>query len=274
MNRNYKIGLALGSGAARGLAHIGVLEVLKKYNIPVDMVSGSSAGALIGSLYCCDLDFKYVKLLCKHLNQKDYVDIGVPRTGLIRGKRIEEMLKLLTKNCEFKDLKTPLLVVATDLKNKKLKVLNEGKVYEAVRASISIPGVFMPYIKDDMTLVDGAVLERVPAKILKENGMDFVIGVDVGFNLSTSNCKSIFHVLYESYDLMSHELFQLKKQEADIMIRVDLNDMDPTRFDLVDICVERGIAAAEEIMPEIINRLKLLEERNNDLESEYEKKVI
>lgn len=265
MNRNFKIGLALGSGAARGLAHIGVLEVLKKYNIPIDMISGSSAGALVGSMYCCDLDFKYVKLLCKHLNQKDYIDIGVPRTGLIRGNRIEEMLKLLTKNCEFKDLKTPLIVVATDLKNKKLKVISEGKVYQAIRASISIPGVFTPYFKDDMTLVDGAVLERVPAKILHDSGMDFVIGVDVGFNLSTSNCKSIFHVLYEAYDLMSYELFQLKKQEADIMIRVDLDDIDPTRFDLVDLCVERGIASAEKAMPEILEYVKKLEESNLDL---------
>lgn len=265
MNRNFKIGVALGSGAARGLAHIGVLEVLKKYNIPIDMISGSSAGALVGSMYCCNLDFKYVKLLCKHLNQKDYIDISVPRTGLIRGNRIEELLKLVTKNCEFKDLKTPLVVVATDLKNKKLKLLKEGKVYEAVRASISIPGVFVPYFKDDMTLVDGAVLERVPAKMLKDEGMDFVIGVDVGFNLSTSNCKSIFHVLYEAYDLMSYELFQLKKQEADIMIRVDMNDFDPTRFDLVDLCVERGIAAAEKVMPEILQHIKKLEGSNNDI---------
>lgn len=271
MNRNFQIGLALGSGAARGLAHIGVLEVLKRYNIPLDMISGSSAGALVGSMYCCDLDFKYVKLLCKHLNQKDYIDIGVPRTGLIRGKRIEEMLKLLTKDCEFKDLKTPLLIVATDLKNKKLKVLNEGKVYEAIRASISIPGVFTPYVKEDMTLVDGAVLERVPVGILKDKGMDLVIGVDVGFNLTTSNCKSIFHVLYEAMDLMSYELFQLKKQEADIMIRVDLNDIDPTRFDLVDLCVERGIAAAEEAMPEILKSIKQLECTNRDLIGENDK---
>lgn len=271
MNRNFKVGLALGSGSARGLAHIGVLQVLKNYNIPIDMISGSSAGALIGSMYCCDLDFKYVKLLCKHMNQKDYVDIGVPRTGLIRGNKVEELLKLLTKDCEFKDLKTPLLVVATDLKNKELRVLDEGKVYEAVRASISIPGVFIPCFKDDMTLVDGAVLERVPAKILKDRKMDFVIGVDVGFNMSTSNCKSIFHVLYETMDLMSYELFKLKKQEADIMIRVDLNDIDPTRFDLVDLCVERGITATEEAMPEILQHIKLLEESNRDLLEECDK---
>lgn len=269
MNRNFKIGLALGSGAARGLAHIGVLEIFKKYNIPIDMISGSSAGALIGSMYCCDLDLKYVKILAKNLNQKDYIDIGVPRTGLIRGKKIEDMLKLLTKNCEFKDLKIPLVVVATDLKNKELKVIDEGRVYEAVRASISIPGVFTPYFKDEMTLVDGAVLERVPARILRDKGMDFVIGVDVGFNLTTSNCKSIFHVLYETIDLMSHELFLLKKQEADIMIRVDLNDIDPTRFDLVDLFVERGTYAAENVMPEILKYIKMHESSQQNLVEDY-----
>jgi NTE family protein len=274
MNRNFKIGLALGSGAARGLAHIGVLETLKKYEIPIDMISGSSAGALIGSMFCCDLDFKYVKILCKKLNQRDYMDIGVPRTGLIRGNKIQEILKLVTKDCDFKDLIIPLQVVATDLKNKKLKVLNEGKVYEAVRASISIPGVFMPYFKDDMTLVDGAVLERVPAKILKESGMDLVIGVDVGFNMTTSNCKSIFHVLFEVMDLMSNELFMLKKQEADIMIRVDMNDFDPTRFDLVDLCVERGAAAAEKAMPDILKRIEELKNKEKEQSGELNDKVI
>lgn len=259
MSANKKIGLALGAGVARGLAHIGVIEVLNKYNIPIDMISGSSAGALVGSLYSCGMDFKYMKLLCKSLNQKDYIDIGVPRDGIIRGKRIEDMLKLLTKNCDFKDLKIPLLVAATDLKNKELKIIDEGKVYEAVRASIAVPGVFCPYYKDEMTLVDGSVLERLPAKALKDKGMDFVIGVDVGFNLTTHNCKSIFHVLYEVMDLMSFELFQLKKQEADIVIRVDLNDVDPTRFDLVDEYVERGIAAAEAAMPELLEKIEQLE---------------
>lgn len=262
MKRNYKIGLALGSGAARGLAHIGVIETLKKYGVPIDMVSGSSAGALIGGAYCCGMDFKYVKALCKNLTHKDYVDIAVPRTGLIKGQRIEEMLKLVTKNYEFKDLKIPFYVAATDLKNKQLRIFNEGKVYEAIRASISVPGVFVPYFKEDMTLVDGGLLERVPAKVLKDNGMDLVIGVDVGFNMQTSNCKSIFHVLFESMDIMAREIFSMKKQDADIMIRVDLNDMDPTRFDLVDMCEERGINAAEQAIPDILNAIEELKQKS------------
>lgn len=255
MKDNIKIGLALGSGSARGLAHIGVIETLSKYNIPIHAVSGSSAGAIIGAMYCCGVDFKYVKALCRNLQQKDYIDVTVPRIGFIKGDRIQEMFKILTKNCEFKDLKIPLTVVATDLKNKKQMIIGEGKVHEAIRASISIPGVFIPYVKDDMVLVDGAVLDRVPAKILKDMGMDLIIGVDVGFNLTTSNCKSIFHVLFESIDLMETELFRLKKQESDIMIRVDLNNMDPYRFDLVDTCVERGIQAAENAIPEILERI-------------------
>jgi NTE family protein len=255
MKDNMKIGLALGSGSARGLAHIGVIETLNKYNIPIHSVAGSSAGAMIGAMYCLGVDFKYIKALCKNLQQKDFIDVTVPRIGFVKGERIQEMFKILTKNCEFKDLKIPLAVTATDLKNKKQMIIREGKVYEALRASISIPGVFIPYFKDDMVLVDGAVLDRVPAKILKDTGLDMVIGVDVGFNLTTSNCKSILHVLFESIDLMETELFRFKKQEADIMIRVDLNDMDPYRFDLVDLCVERGIEAAEKAIPEILEKI-------------------
>lgn len=255
MKERLKVGLALGSGASRGLAHIGVIETLLKYGIPIDMVSGSSIGALIGSLYCCGIDFKYAKALFKSLPKEVYIDVVVPRLGFIKGKKIEDILKLVTKDCDFKDLKTPLSVVATDLKNKKEVVFTEGKVYQAVRASISIPGVFVPYFKDDMILVDGGVIDRVPAKAVKDMGADFVIGVDVGFNLTSSNCKSIFDVIYESIDLMERELFLLKKQNADIMIRVDLNDIDPTRFDLVDICVEKGSAAALEVVESIKDKI-------------------
>ena len=230
MKRNYKIGLALGSGSARGLAHIGVIEALKSHGIEFDILSGSSIGALIGALYCCGIDFKYVKALCKELPQKVYLDVSIPRIGFVKGEKIQELIKLITRNCDFKDLKIPLMVTATDLKNKCLKIITEGKVHEAVRASISVPGVFVPYIKDDMILVDGGVLERVPARALKDAGTEFVIGVDVGFNLTTSSCKNIFHVLYESIDLMERELFALKKQDCDYLIRVDLNDMDPRSF--------------------------------------------
>lgn len=253
MKNNFKVGLALGSGAARGLAHIGVIEVLKNYGIPIDMVSGSSAGALVGALYCTGCDFKYVKAIARNMPKKSYVDVAVPRLGFIKGDKVCELMQLFTKDCEFKDLKTPLYITATDLTNKKLKIINDGKVYEAVRASISIPGIFVPYVKDGTVLVDGGMLERVPAKVLKDNGADFVIGVDVGFNLTTSNCSNIFNILYETFDLVENELFKMKKQDADILIRVDLNDMDPTRFDLVDICAAKGKMAAEALIDKIIN---------------------
>jgi NTE family protein len=255
MKDKLKIGLALGSGAARGLAHIGVIETLKKYDIPIHIVAGSSAGAMIGAMYCCEIDFKYVKALCKNLQQKDYVDISIPRVGFIKGDRVQEIFKVLTKDCDFKDLKIPLIVAATDLKSKQAKFICEGKVHEALRASISVPGVFIPYFKEDMVLIDGGVLERVPVRALKDKDLDFIIGVDVGFNMITSNCKSIFHVLFEAIDLIENELFSLKKQEADIMIRVDLNDLDPTRFDQVDLCVERGVAAAEKSIAEIFEKI-------------------
>lgn len=248
---NYRLGLALGSGAARGLAHMGVIETLVKNGLEFDMVAGSSIGAMIGALFCYGVDFKYAKALFKNLPQKSYVDVAVPRVGFIKGDRIQEVVKLITRDCEFKDLKIPLLVAATDLKNKKLSIISEGKVHEAVRASISIPGVFVPYVRDDKILVDGGVLERVPARALKDSGVDFVIGVDVGFNLSTSSCKTIFHVIFESYDLIEKELFALKKNECDYLIRVNMDDMDPTKFDRVEECVERGVNSAEAAIEQI-----------------------
>lgn len=256
MYKNLKIGLALGSGASRGLAHIGVIEVLESHGIIPDIVSGSSIGAVIGALYCSGFDFKYASHLCKGLNKKTYIDVTVPRIGFVKGDKINAILKLLTRDKDFKDLSKKLLVVATDIKNKKLVVFDEGKVYEAVRASISIPGVFVPVFKDDMILVDGGVLERVPAKILKDYDVDYIIGVDVGFNLKTSSCKSIFHVLYESIDLMEKELFEAKKQEANKLIRVDIEDVDPIGFEHVDETIEKGRVAALRLIEEIIEDLE------------------
>ncbi|MBZ4663804.1 MAG: patatin family protein [Caloramator sp.] len=265
MYKNLKIGLALGSGASRGLAHIGVIEVLEKYGIIADAVSGSSIGSVIGALYCSGFDFKYAASLCKNLNKKTYIDVAVPRLGFIKGERICEIIKLLTKDKEFKDLNKKFFVVATDLKSKRLVVFEEGKIYEAIRASISIPGVFIPVYKDNMVLVDGGVLERVPAKILKNYGVDYVIGVDVGFNLKTSNCKSIFHVLYESIDLMEKELFELKKQEADKLIRVDIDDVDPIGFDHAEETIEKGRQAAIKEIEGLIKELDSIAASRQDL---------
>jgi len=163
-----RIGLALGAGAARGLAHIGVLQVIKEENIPVDLVAGSSIGSVFGALFACGHDFQRLERLAYELRQKQFIDLSVPRMGLLRGNKVEEMLRLLTQNKNFDQLDIPLYVVAVDLVSGEKVIINEGNVAKALRASIAIPGIFQPVGTDGRVLVDGAVMDRVPINVVRE----------------------------------------------------------------------------------------------------------
>jgi len=177
-----KVGLALGGGAARGLAHIGVLEVLEKEGIPIDMIAGTSAGAAIGALYAEGKDTSRIKDLVldiKWWRLAPLVDLALPKTGFIGGRKVKELLKLMIGDIEFGDLKIPLACVAADIMTGEEVVIKEGSVLEAVRASISIPVVFTVAKWRGRYLVDGGLVNPVPVSVLKRMGADFIIAVNV-----------------------------------------------------------------------------------------------
>ena len=178
-----KIGIALGSGSARGLAHIGVLEVLQKEGIPVDMVAGTSAGAMIGALYAQGKDIDMMKSLAISLKGRKLVpliDPSIPKSGLIQGRRIKRLLSsYLGGNTRFEEMKLPFACVATDIETGEEIVINQGSVLDAIRASISIPGIFSVTRWKDRYLVDGALVNPVPVDVLIRMGADFVIAVNV-----------------------------------------------------------------------------------------------
>ena len=143
--RRSKVGLALGGGAARGLAHIGVLDVLEKEGIPVDMIAGTSIGALVGAVYAQKKDINSMKELAIELGSKRFkflADPTWPKTGLVRGRKIGEKLKSIVGNVEFNDLKIPFACVATDIDSGEEVVIKQGLVWEGIRASSSIPMLF------------------------------------------------------------------------------------------------------------------------------------
>ena len=143
-----KVGLALSGGAARGLAHIGVLEVLEKEGISIDMIAGTSAGAAIGALYAQGKDINQIKSLVLDLNWKrlvSLVDLALPKTGFIKGRKVKNQLRSIVGDIEFEELRIPLACVATDIRTGEEVIIKQGSVLEGVRASISIPVIFLHF---------------------------------------------------------------------------------------------------------------------------------
>lgn len=240
MDEKPVVGLALGSGAARGLAHIGVLKALEELNVEVDIISGSSAGALIGGLYCTGISPNMIKNLAIQIDKKMWADFTVPRRGIIKGDRIQEILKLITGNRNIEDLDKDLLIVSTDLKTGEEVIFTDGPLHTAIRASISVPGVFEPVEYKGRTLVDGGVVDRVPTSILKEKGADIVIAIDVGFSKYQSKVIHMFDIVLQSIDIMAKQIMETDLKLADLTIRLPLEHIESSNFELVEECANIG----------------------------------
>lgn len=247
-----KVSLALGSGAMRGFAHIGVIEVLEK-EFKFEAFSGSSIGAVIGAFYCLGYDLGLIYKVAKQIRNDILIDFKVRKNALISGKNIEEILKLFLRDKRFSDLKYPFYVVATDLLKGEQVVFSEGSLYDAVRSSISIPGVLPPYKIGDTVLVDGAVVDKVPGKVLKENGCEFVVGVDVSGKSSLKEPKNILEMIMTIIDIMGEEILRLKQRCFDYLIKINLEDINPYTFADVEKAYQRGKKRAEEELENLKN---------------------
>jgi NTE family protein len=192
--KKSRTGLALGSGAARGLAHIGVLKALKEKNISIDMIAGSSIGALVGAYYARETEIAGLEEIVLKTDWRQLVRLVDPNLallmkGIIHGNKVKELLRTLIGDIKFKDLKIPFAVVATDVDTGREIVIKQGSVIEAVRASISIPAIFMPvrfshpevsiFGEKDRFLIDGGIVNPVPVSVVKGMGATFVIACNV-----------------------------------------------------------------------------------------------
>ncbi|SEO57302.1 patatin-like phospholipase family protein [Propionispora vibrioides] len=257
-----KVGLALGSGGLRGLAHVGVLRVLERENIPVDYIAGCSIGSMIGALYCAGQQPDTILKLARHLKRNYWLDFIIPKMGIVSGEKVLQVMRLLTQQKSFADLKTPLAVVATEINHGKEVVFTEGDLAKAVRASISVPGIFVPYQWDDMLLVDGAVLNPTPIDVVRKMGADIVIGVDLAYASTVSSITNMFDVIIQSIDIMERELSKHRQPHCDVLIRPEISHISPSSFESIEECVALGEAAAELVVGEI---RRLLEGESSDI---------
>jgi len=262
-----KIGLALGSGAARGLAHVGVLEVLKKEGIPIDMIAGTSAGAVIGATYAWSTDTDQIKEQALEVNWRKLaplIDPSLPKTGLIKGKRIKNLLaSYIGGNIKFSDLKIPFACVATDIETGEEVVIDRGLVPEALRASISVPAVFTVVKRGDRYLVDGGLVNPVPVSVVKRMGADFIIAVNVMPDVTDRTEKmnkepNIFQIIMQSIYITTYSLVRSSVEDADILIEPQVVHIGAGDFQKAQELILRGEQAAQSAIPEIKRMLKNL----------------
>ena len=266
-----KVGLALGGGAARGLAHIGVVDVLQKEGIPIDMIAGTSIGALVGAVYAQGKNCEVVKDLALSINltkMMSLTDLALPKTGFIGGKAIIKLLeKVIGSDLKFEDLEIPLALMATDIITGEEVVINQGSVLDGIRASISLPGIFTVVKRNDRYLVDGGLVNPVPVSILKQMGADFIIAVnvipDIGERIrQTPKGKkqrvkkpNIFNIVLQSLYIGTYYLAKSSLEGADIAISPQVAHTNPADFHRAKEFILQGELAAKASIPEIKRKL-------------------
>lgn len=245
------IGLALGSGGARGFAHLGVIKVLLENKIPIDLIAGTSMGSLVASFYGAGLDIDRLYKLALAFKRKYYLDFTVPKMGFIAGKRVKELIRVFTHSKNIEQLDIPIGIVATDLLTGEKVVFRNGPVADAVRASIAIPGIFVPEKIDGRILVDGGVIDRVPISVAKEMGADIVIAVDVSHVKINEEVTSIFDVILQSIDIMQKELVKYGEFSSDIMIRPHVGHYSSRAFTNIEDIITIGEEETRKQLPAI-----------------------
>jgi NTE family protein len=254
------IGVALGAGSTQGFAPIGVLQALSEQKIPIDMISGCSMGAIVGAIYATGGDMSALKQYLEDFNLRNYLDIGLGQGGLLRGKRLQELVKSFTQDRDFSETEIPFVCVAVDLESGTLKTFDSGKLHEAVRASMSMPAFFQPARINGKIYVDGAVLDRVPTKALRDRGMDIVIGVDIGYRGEETDASSmnVYQLLGHTISIMQWELSKRSHMHADVMIVPPVREYVKEYFqmNMLEKTIEDGRCAALAAVPDIRRLMK------------------
>lgn len=259
------LGLALGCGGVRGMAHVGILVALEEEGIKPDYITGCSIGAVIGGCFASGMSAHEIRDITLNLKSRDIVDFGpafLSRMALLRTKKVEELFSKYLGDVLIEDMKIPFKCIATDLLSGKLHVFDKGRAALAVQASCTIPGVFRPVEFENKLLVDGGCLCRVPTKLVKDMGAEVVVAVDILANINQPVDKigSLITLMLRVYDLMDAQQTAMRSQIegkiADLCLEPEINNLSPYSIKDLDKTYEVGYKLGKEYVKQIAELIK------------------
>jgi NTE family protein len=255
--RAPRVALALGGGAARGFAHIGVIEVLEENGIHPDIVTGTSAGSLVAAMYASGHTGKELEMIALTMDESALTDWSFPGRGLIRGEALARYVREEVGNRPFDQMKIALGIVATDLDTGKPILFRRGDVGTAVRASSAVPAVFQPVRIGTHEYVDGGLTSPVPVRSARDMGADVIIAVDISQLPDGGDTGDAMHMLLQTFSIMGRSINELELKEAEIVLHPKLVGVAGTDFTVRKKNIEAGREAALAMLPAIKAKVAL-----------------
>ena len=259
--KKVRIGLALGGGAARGFAHIGVIKALEAQGIYPEIVVGTSAGSVVGALYAAGNDGFALQKIAMEMDESTISDWAMPlfgkSSGVLKGEALQNYVNKAVHNAPMEKLKLHFGAVATDLQNGQPILFQRGNTGQAVRASSSVPSVFQPVKIGDRSYVDGGLVAPVPVRFVREMGADFIIAVNISTQTDAQAAVSSLEVLLQTFSIMGQRLNSYELKDADVVIQPALGKMGGNDFAGRNKAILAGEQAAAAIMPQLKARLKV-----------------
>jgi NTE family protein len=249
--RPVRLGLALGGGAARGFAHVGILRALEDAGIRPAVVAGTSAGSLVGALYASGMAPDRLEAVALGLEQGALGDWSLSLRSLMRGQALQSIVNRHVSARPIERFPIPYAAVVTDLYNGEMRVLRSGDAGTAVRASSAVPGVFEPVRIDGREYVDGGLSSPIPVRAARSLGADVVIAVDISARPKFQSTDSMPAILLQTFAIMSGHLAEAELVEADLVLRPEVGDLAAAEFSGRQHAVQQGRMAVRRHLPEI-----------------------
>lgn len=259
--RELKLGLALGGGAARGFAHLGVIEVLEQAGLRPSHVAGTSAGSLVAAVYASGKTTAELARMAETMQEADITDWMLPllNRGALRGEALARYVNTQVGGRNLEQMNIPLGIVATDLKSGESVTFRSGNTGAAVRASSAVPAVFQPVRIGDREYVDGGLVAPVPVRQTREMGANFVLAVDISSDPEGNPSSDTFQILLQTFAIMGKSINTLALKEADFVVRPALTGMKSADFGARMRAIEAGRVAMRAALPALKARLAQFE---------------